>query len=48
MYFPDKPETKGRAEVIIGQQRNGPIGKIELTFLGQHTRFANYADPGSF
>ena len=48
VYFPDKPETKGRAEVIIGKQRNGPIGKIELTFLGQHTRFANYADPGSF
>jgi replicative DNA helicase len=48
VYFPDKPETKGRAEVIIGKQRNGPIGKIELTFLGQHTRFANYADPGAF
>jgi replicative DNA helicase len=48
VYFPDKPEARGRAEVIIGKQRNGPIGKVELTFLGQHTRFANYADPGSF
>jgi replicative DNA helicase len=48
VYSPDKPEAKGRAEVIIGKQRNGPIGKVELTFLGQHTRFANFADPGTF
>jgi replicative DNA helicase len=48
VYFPDKLEAKGRAEVIIGKQRNGPIGRVELTFLGQHTRFANFADPGTF
>jgi replicative DNA helicase len=48
VYFPDKPEAKGRAEVIIGKQRNGPIGKVELTFLGQYTRFENFASPGSF
>jgi replicative DNA helicase len=48
VYFPEKLEVKGRAEVIIGKQRNGPIGKVELTFLGQHTRFANFADPGTF
>jgi len=48
VYFPDKPEAKGRAEVIIGKQRNGPIGKVELTFLGQFTRFENFASPGSF
>jgi replicative DNA helicase len=48
VYYPEKPEAKNRAEVIIGKQRNGPIGKVELTFLGQHTRFANFADPGSF
>ena len=48
VYFPEKLEAKGRAEVIIGKQRNGPIGKVELTFLGQHTRFANFADPGTF
>ncbi len=34
VYFPDKPESRGLAEVIIGKQRNGPIGRIELTFLG--------------
>ncbi|MGE5129656.1 MAG: replicative DNA helicase [Sphingomonadaceae bacterium] len=48
VYFPDKPEAKGRAEVIIGKQRNGPIGKVELTFLGQFTRFENFASPGTF
>jgi replicative DNA helicase len=48
VYFPEKPEAKGRAEVIIGKQRNGPIGKVDLTFLGQHTRFGNFAEPGSF
>ncbi len=48
VYSPDKPEAKGRAEVIIGKQRNGPIGKVELTFLGQFTRFENFAAPGSF
>jgi replicative DNA helicase len=48
VYSPDKPEVKGRSEVIIGKQRNGPIGKVELTFLGQFTRFENFAAPGSF
>ena len=49
VYKPDLPEDqRGIAEVIIGKQRNGPIGTVKLTFLGQHTRFANYADPGSY
>ena len=48
VYHPDKEEVKGHAEVIIGKQRNGPIGKIDLTFLGRFTRFANYADPNKF
>jgi replicative DNA helicase len=48
VYFPDKEEAKGRAEVIIGKQRNGPIGRVDLTFLGRYTRFANFQDPGSF
>ncbi|MGH8619089.1 MAG: replicative DNA helicase [Burkholderiales bacterium] len=40
---------RGTAEIIIGKQRNGPIGMVELTFLGQHTRFENYArDPGGY
>lgn len=48
VYAPEKPEAKGRAELIIGKQRNGPIGRIDLTFIGQHTRFGNYANPGGY
>ena len=33
----------GRAEIIIGKQRNGPVGTVKLTFLGQFTRFENFA-----
>jgi len=36
---------KGIAEIIIGKQRNGPIGKVRLTFQGQFSRFDNYAGP---
>lgn len=43
VYNEDTPE-KGVAEIIIGKQRNGPIGKIKLTFLGQYTRFENFQD----
>ena len=39
---------KGKAEIIIGKQRNGPIGTVNLTFLGQHTRFENYASAARF
>ncbi len=44
VYNPDS-QDKGRAEVIIGKQRNGPIGTVGLAFLGQYTRFENLA-PG--
>jgi replicative DNA helicase len=44
------PETqkKGIAEIILAKQRNGPVGKIELTFLGKYTRFENYATSDRF
>src|ERR1051326_3666933 len=48
VYSPDKEEAKGRAEIIIGKQRNGPIGRVDLTFLGRFTRFANFQDPNAF
>ena len=45
VYNPDS-QDKGSAEIIIGKQRNGPIGTVRLTFLGEHTRFENYASGG--
>jgi len=39
---------KGVAEIIILKQRNGPIGTVKLTFLGEYTRFENYAQSGAF
>lgn len=42
VYNEDSPD-KGMAEVIIGKQRNGPIGTVRLTFTGKFTRFDNYA-----
>ena len=42
VYNPDTPD-KGIAEIIVGKQRNGPIGSVRLTFLGQYTKFDNYA-----
>jgi replicative DNA helicase len=44
VYNEDTTE-KGTAEIIIGKQRNGPIGTVRLTFLGQFTRFENYTPP---
>ncbi|MGC1495216.1 MAG: replicative DNA helicase [Sulfitobacter sp.] len=35
----------GRAEVVIGKQRHGPIGTVDLSFEGQFTRFGNLAKP---
>lgn len=41
VYHEDSPD-KGTAEMIIGKQRNGPIGTVRLTFLGQFARFENF------
>ncbi len=42
VYNEDSPD-RGRAEIIIGKQRNGPIGTINLAFNGKYTRFDNLA-----
>ena len=42
VYNPDSPD-KGTAEIIIGKQRNGPIGAVRLTWIGQYTKFGNYS-----
>ncbi len=48
--YNEDTEHKGVAEIIIGKQRNGPIGTFNLSFIGKYTRFENYmpmsADPG--
>lgn len=41
VYNETSPD-KGTAEIIIAKQRNGPIGKVRLTFLGEYTRFENF------
>ena len=40
--YNEESKDKGKAEIIIGKQRNGPIGRVELAFLNHCTRFENY------
>ncbi len=47
VYNSDSPD-KGSAEIIIAKQRNGPIGRVRLTFIGEHTRFENFAHSGAY
>jgi len=46
VYNKDQEDNKGKAEVIIGKQRNGPIDSVHLNFLGEYTRFEDFA-PGA-
>jgi replicative DNA helicase len=39
--YNEDSDRKGTADIIIAKQRNGPIGKVELAFLRQYTRFEN-------
>ncbi|MDX5299935.1 MAG: replicative DNA helicase, partial [Gammaproteobacteria bacterium] len=42
VYNEDSPD-KGIAEIIIGKQRNGPIGTVRLAFMGKYTKFEDLA-----
>ena len=43
VYNKDKDENKGKAEIIVSKQRNGPTGEITLSFLSHCTRFMDYS-----
>lgn len=43
VYNKDNPDNKGLAELIIGKQRNGPIGTVHMAFIGRYTRFEDLA-----
>ncbi|MCK5889740.1 MAG: replicative DNA helicase [Methylococcales bacterium] len=47
VYNEDSPD-KGIAEIIIGKQRNGPLGTVRLTFQGKYTKFENYTGDAYF
>lgn len=44
MIHRDREDLRGQADLILAKQRNGPTGKIELTWLGQFTAFENRAE----
>ena len=48
VYNPANEASKGKAEVNIAKQRNGPTGPVTLTVIGRHTRFENYAGGDSY
>ena len=46
-YYDKNSKEPGVAEIVIGKQRNGPVGTVRLTFLKPLTRFDNLAPGGS-
>jgi replicative DNA helicase len=44
----EDPESKGKAEIIVAKQRNGPTGSVHLAYLADYTRFENLAEGSSF
>lgn len=48
VYNKDKEDNKNLAEIIIGKQRNGPIGKVHVRFDGQYASFANLTNENDY
>lgn len=44
VYKQDREDLKGKAELIVSKQRNGPIGKVDLAFIHKFTKFGNLAE----
>jgi replicative DNA helicase len=44
VYNKKKEDNKGKAEIIVAKQRNGPTGEIPLTFIAHCTRFTNFTE----
>lgn len=44
VYDKENEDLKGKAEIVIGKQRNGPIGTVNLAFRGEFTRFENMSN----
>jgi replicative DNA helicase len=42
-FYEPNTTRKGIADIIVAKQRNGPTGEVQLTFLGQYTKFENFA-----
>jgi replicative DNA helicase len=42
-FYEPNTTRKGIADIIIAKHRNGPTGEVQMTFLGQYTKFENYA-----
>ena len=43
VYRPNDESLRGQAELLLAKQRNGPVGKIDLVFLHEFTKFENRA-----
>ena len=44
VYKPDREDLRGKVELLIAKQRNGPIGKVPMTFIHGEMRFADFSD----
>jgi replicative DNA helicase len=45
-YDRENEDLKGKAEIIIAKQRNGPTGSVHMAYMSDYTRFENLADGG--
>jgi replicative DNA helicase len=46
--YNEDSEHEGEAELLIAKHRNGPLGKVTLTFRAEYPKFMNFVDPGRF